>query len=328
MADAHRRAFNRRRRRVPLELALDDIDLLLSPHPHIERRLGGVGNDVVALAGPHHGEVHRLLLAGLRKAAELRQLIDQFGGGVATVLRGDPGVGGLALHVDGELGRPLAPDGDDVRRIAGLEVQLDVMLARQAADQLGGAGRSGLFRAVDQQGQGSVVGAAKAFQHRQRGNPGDQAALLIADAGSISPAALAPERPRRRRAAREHRIQMGDQQDLRLPPALKRGHQIVGYGRVLAGHDLNRTCAQGLQPGCEQGLHLGRPLLVTGLAIDGDELSQKVEGRRLGGLGGGPQLGVGLGLRRGQSRRDQRRGGDQTGERTGHDGSKSTAQTL
>ena len=77
-------------------------------------------------------------------------LVDQFGGGVAAVLRRHAGMGGAALDLMWTCGA-LAPDGEHVRRIARLHVEFHVVLRRQRLDQLGGAGRAALLAGLEQQ---------------------------------------------------------------------------------------------------------------------------------------------------------------------------------
>ncbi len=81
----------------------------------------------------HQGEVRGHAFARMGEDVVGLNLVDQLDGGVAAVLRRDAGMGGAALDVDMIGGAALAPDGERVGRIARLEVELDVRLARPAA---------------------------------------------------------------------------------------------------------------------------------------------------------------------------------------------------
>ena len=65
------------------------------------------------------------------------QLVNQLYGGIAAVLRRHPGVRRAPCDVDMNTGRTLAPYRQRIRRIAGLHVELHIVLAGQALDQFG-----------------------------------------------------------------------------------------------------------------------------------------------------------------------------------------------
>src|ERR1700739_3993892 len=105
--------------------------------------------------------------------------MDQLERGIPPVLRGDPGVRGAALDLDTVGIRALAPHGERVREITGLEVQLDVGILEESGDEGSRSGRATLLRGLHEKDDLAEIREAESAQNLERIDTFDHTALLI-----------------------------------------------------------------------------------------------------------------------------------------------------
>ncbi len=190
------------------------VEVFRLAEANIERRLCEVRDDVMALAGFQKGEIDGCAVAGMREnPLQGRELVHEFDRGVPAVLRCHARVGGAPLDLDTNAGRAFAPDGERIRRVAGLHVELDLVPLDQGRYQLSGTGRTPLFAVIEEQRDGRVVLEAEIVQNLQRSDRVDHTAFLVADARTKATFPIDAERPSRHGSGAKHGVDVRDDEN-------------------------------------------------------------------------------------------------------------------
>jgi len=130
-----------------------------------------------------------------------------------------------------DAGGAFAPNRERIRRIAGLHVEFDIVLACESLDQFCGARRASLFTIVQQESNGREVFEAQVMQNLERGKRVDHACLFIAHTGTMGAIFVNAEGPDGRGAGAKHRVDMRNDEDPSPAFSVEHGDQIVGKAR-------------------------------------------------------------------------------------------------
>src|SRR2546423_10510480 len=130
--------------------------------------------------------------------------MDQFERSVAAVLRIDARMRSATFDLDVKRGTALAPHGKGVRRIPRLEVQLDVSVLEELADEGLRSGRAAFFRRLHEKDDLAEVPEARFVQNLQRVDTIDHPSLFVGHPGPVRPLAFGAIGPAPHRPGPEH----------------------------------------------------------------------------------------------------------------------------
>jgi hypothetical protein len=170
-------------------------------------------------------------------AVEGLQVDDEVGGrecGVGAALGFDAGVSGLAGDDDAEVRDAFAAD-DEIAVLAGaFQAEGVVHAAGGALDEGAAGGRADLLVGSGEKDQLVIGGSPVLVEDLQCGQAGEQAALVVADAGAVGEGPLERERPCESGAAVEDGVHVPRQEN---PAAAIRGRQgaLLARDQSVAG---------------------------------------------------------------------------------------------
>ena len=277
----------REARRGAGDVRLRSADLLhggdgrlgLGPAPRAQIDLGDrtIGDDVGALAAPHGADVDGRALVEIRQRVQRGDLLGEVPDGAGAQLGLQPGVRGLARHLELERAGALARHHVLAARAGRLQDPHAVRAAGLLTDHLARGRRQPLLVGVEYDADVRLGPGARArlLVSAQRVEQRRESALHVVDARAPGPALrVDTERTLLGRAGGKHRVVVADEEKALGPGARLVANQVIAEAVV---DDAPNAEAQALEPLDQDGAHAVDVDHVVGAAVVVHQTSQELD---------------------------------------------------